>query len=267
MLGASLVRRALAEGQEVTATFHRNRPPSSSARMHAVDVTDREQVRELLGRLQPDAVVNAAYRQDDWATTADGAMHVAAAAAEHGCRLVHVSSDAVFSGAAAHYDESARPDPVHPYGAAKAAAEVAVAGLDPTAAIVRTSLIVGDDGSSPTERLVHALARGEREGVLFTDEVRCVVHVEDLAAAVAELARSPHRSGIHHVAGTDPVSRHHLGVLIARRDGLDPTALPRGSRAALGIPGPLEVRLDCTRTRAALATPVRGANTFLAATP
>ncbi|GIF13982.1 RmlD substrate binding domain-containing protein [Actinoplanes teichomyceticus] len=71
-------------------------------------------------------IINAAYRQADWATTADGGMHVAAAAAAVRVRLVHVSSDAIFSGQAERYDETATPDPITPYGAAKGAAEVAV---------------------------------------------------------------------------------------------------------------------------------------------
>ena len=53
--------------------------------------------------------------------------HALAAAA--GARLVHVSSDAVFSGTAPSYDETYPPDPVTPYGAAKAAAETAVKGI------------------------------------------------------------------------------------------------------------------------------------------
>ena len=75
---------------------------------------------------------------------ADGAAHVAVATSALGIRLVHVSSDAVFSGREINYDESALPDPVYRYGAAKAAAETAVAAIDPSAAIVRTSLILGD---------------------------------------------------------------------------------------------------------------------------
>ena len=42
--------------------------------------------------------------------------HVALAAAAAGTRLVHVSSDAVFSGTAPSYDETHPPDPVTPYG-------------------------------------------------------------------------------------------------------------------------------------------------------
>jgi dTDP-4-dehydrorhamnose reductase len=176
-------------------------------------------------------------------------------------RLVHVSSDAVFSGAAIRYDETSVPDPTTPYGAAKAAAETVVKAVCPGAVIARTSLIIGDGGSLH-ERRVHALAAGRITGVLFTDEVRCPVHVADLAAALLELAASEH-AGIHHVAGADAVSRHELGTLIARRDGLDAAALPSGRRADTDLPGPLDVRLDCTVTRQRLRTELRGARQFL----
>jgi dTDP-4-dehydrorhamnose reductase len=215
----------------------------------------------LLNETRPAAVINAAYQQSDWAVTADGGMHVAAAAVAAGARLVHVSSDVVFSGTAARYDETCSPDPTTPYGAAKAAAETAIKGLDPAAVIARTSLIIGD-GGSPHEKLVHALASGTQTGALFTDDVRCPIHVSDLASALLELARSSY-SGVHHVAGTDAVSRHDLGILIAQRDGLDPAALPTGKRAETGPPGPLDVRLDCTRTQSRLTTRLRGAREFL----
>jgi dTDP-4-dehydrorhamnose reductase len=92
------------------------------------------------------------------------------------------------------------------------------------------------------------------------------VYVDDLAAALLELAAGPH-AGVCHVAGTDAVSRYDLGLLIATRDGLDPAALRPGLRAATGPPGPLDVRLDSTRTQARLTTRLRGAREFLAYVP
>lgn len=261
-LGRALTRQALLAGHRVTATFHAGDPAAAGADWRALDIRRRDDVIALAGDVRPDAVINAAYRQSDWETTADGGAHVALAAAAAGARLVHVSSDAVFSGAAPAYDEMCRPDPVSPYGAAKAAAETAVKGIAPGAVIARTSLIVGD-GDSQHERFVHALASGATSGVLFTDNVRCPVHVTDLALALLELAAAAH-SGVCHVAGADAVSRHELGVLIARRDGLDEAALPADRCAATGWPGPLDVRLDSTRTQARLATRLRGARDFLA---
>jgi dTDP-4-dehydrorhamnose reductase len=259
-LGREVARQSLAAGHQVAATYL-TRPADIAAAWHAMDIRDRRQVAEQVTAIKPDLVVNAAFQQADWASSADGAAHVAIAAASVAARLVHVSSDAVFSGTAIRYDEAAVPDPTTPYGAAKAAAETAVKAISPAAVIARTSLIIGDGGSRH-ERRVHALVAGRSTGVLFTDEVRCPVHVADLAAALLELAASDH-AGIHHIAGTDAVSRYELGVLIARRDGLDTAALPAGRRADTNLPGAVDVRLDCTITQQRLRTELRGAREFL----
>jgi len=261
-LGLEIIRQARRAGHGVVATFHSRVPAVADVDWRKLDVRDRDDVTALVLEARPDVIVNAAYRQSDWATTAEGGMHVALAAAMAGTRLVHVSSDAVFSGTAAHYDETRAPDPTSPYGAAKAAAETAIKGITPTAVIARTSLIIGDGGSQH-ERFVHALAAGAVTGVLFTDDVRCPVHVTDLACALLELAASPY-SGIHHVAGNDAVSRYELGMLIARRDGLDQATFPTGLRAGTGIPGPIDVRLVGADTQARLNTRLRGAREFLA---
>jgi dTDP-4-dehydrorhamnose reductase len=261
-LGQEITRQARLVGDRVVATFHRHALPIAGVDWRRLDIRGRDEVAELVKETRPATIINVAYRQADWAATADGGMHVAAAAAAVGAQLVHVSSDAVFSGRAVRYDETCSPDPTTRYGAAKAAAETAVKGLDPTAIIARTSLIIGD-GGSPHETLVHALASGVKTGALFTDDLRCPVHVTDLASALLELSRSSY-SGIHHVAGADALSRYELGVLIARRDGLDETALLAGRRANTGLPGPVAVHLDCARTQSRLTTRLRGARTFLA---
>jgi dTDP-4-dehydrorhamnose reductase len=264
-LGLEITRQARRAGQGVVATFHSRVPAVADVDWRNLDIRHRDDVAALVLAARPDVIINAAYRQSDWATTAEGGMHVALAAAAVRARLVHVSSDAVFSGTTARYDETHVPDPTTPYGAAKAAAETAIKGIAPTAVVARTSLIIGHGGSQH-ERHVHALAAGALTGVLFTDDVRCPVHVTDLACALLELAASPY-SGIHHVAGKDAISRYELGVLIARRDGLDPATLPIGLRAGTGLPGPIDVRLDSTNTQARLHTRLRGAREFLAPTP
>jgi dTDP-4-dehydrorhamnose reductase len=260
-LGSKLVRQSLVADRQVAATYLTRPADVVGASWFAADIRDRPQIADVVAAVQPDVIINAAFQQADWASCADGAAHVAIAAVSVGARLVHVSSDAVFSGTAIRYDETVAPDPTTPYGAAKAVAETAIKAIDPTAIIARTSLIVGD-GDSFHERRVHALATGKITGALFTDDVRCPVHVTDLAAALLELAASDH-AGIHHVAGADAISRHELGVLIACRDGLDAAALPSGRRADTDLPGPVDVRLDCTTTQQRLRTRLRGARQFL----
>jgi dTDP-4-dehydrorhamnose reductase len=260
-LGTELVRQATTAGHETAATSASRPGSASGVAWYPLDVRDPACIARVIADVAPSVVVHASSGQSDWAVTADGAVRVALAAAEQGCRLVHVSSDAVFSGAHVRYDESCLPDPVTPYGAAKAAAETAVRLLMPGAAVARTSLIIGR-GRSVHECMVHTLAAGTRDGVLFTDDIRCPVHVEDLAAALWEIALSD-TAGVFHLAGSDALSRHDLGVLIARREGLGGARLPTGRRADTSLPGALDLRLDSRATQERLRTRLRGAREFL----
>ncbi|MCX5278389.1 SDR family oxidoreductase [Streptomyces virginiae] len=261
-LGTELLRQARSVGRSTAATFNSRPGNTANTSWHHLDLQDHRRIDEVLDVVQPSVVINSSSGNSNWAVTADGPGRIAQCAARRGIHLVHVSSDAVFSGSrGSGYDEMALPDPVTPYGAAKGAVETAVRLLHPAAAIVRTSLIIGDGGSGH-ERVVHELADGTRSGALFTDDVRCPVHVADLAAALLELATS-RVAGIAHVAGSEALTRYELGLLIARRDGLDPSLLPAGRRADTRLPGALDVRLDCRATQQRLSTRFRGARAFL----
>ncbi|MER7890261.1 sugar nucleotide-binding protein [Micromonospora sp. NPDC094482] len=258
-LGGEVCRQAVAAGWPVVGTYHSGAVGLSGVRARRLDVTDRAAVRALVAEVRPDAVVSTPYRYGDWTVTADGAAHVAVAAAEVEARLVHLSSDALHAGRPEPYADDEPPRPVYPYGAAKAAAETAVRAIDPGAALVRTSLILGE-GSKQIELCRDALAG---RAALFTDAIRCPVDVTDLAAAVLELVEGDH-SGPLNVAGPDAVSRAELGRLVARREGLDPAGLKTTTSAEAGATGPVEVRLDCSRAAGLLRTRLRGVRELLA---
>jgi dTDP-4-dehydrorhamnose reductase len=261
-LGGRVAARA--DGWTVVGTSLRDPAGPAGARWERLDVRDPAEVRALLERVRPDVVIHTATGRDrnDWAATADGAAHVAVAAAATGIRLVHVSTDTVFSGREVHYDESALPDPVNRYGAAKAAAETAVRAVAPDAAVVRTSLILGD-GHGNHETFTHALATGRVKGALFTDEIRKPVHVDDLADALVELAGNGY-AGVLNVTGPDVIDRYEMGLLVAKRDGLDPAALPTARIADSGLARPADVRLRTEKAQEILATRLRGVREFLA---
>jgi dTDP-4-dehydrorhamnose reductase len=255
--------QAVAAGWPAVGTYFAQ--PAATAEVR-LDIRDAAAVHRAIRQIRPDVVIHTAVGRDrdDWSTTADGAAHVAVATAAMGVRLVHVSSDAVFSGRDVHYDEAALPDPIYPYGAAKAAAETAVRAVAPDAAVVRTSLILGD-GHGAHELLTHGLVSGRLRGALFTDDIRKPVHVDDLANALLELAGTDYH-GVLNVAGSDAISRYDLGVLVARRDGLDPSAIPAARSADLHTGRPLDVRLRVDKAASVLRTRLRGAREFMIST-
>jgi len=228
-----------------------------------LDVTDRSATRQLLASVRPKVVINTAAKTTEWAVTADGAANVALAAAAVGARLVHMSTDALHAGRPSPYLDDEDPTPVHMYGAAKAAAETAVAAIMPSAAIVRTSLIIGNDRSKQVE-LILGMARRRTPGALFTDEFRRPVAVQDLAAAVLELAESGFAGRIN-VAGPQTVSRAELGRMVASAHGLDPDSVPTSSSAAAGLgPRPANVVLDSSYAQSLLRTTLRPASECVA---
>jgi dTDP-4-dehydrorhamnose reductase len=234
-----------------------------ASRATGLDVRDQFAVHAFLQRVRPAAVINTAYQRDSWAATAAGAANVAAAAAAVGARLVHVSSDAVHYGRPEWYDDSDEPAPLTPYGAAKAAAETAVAAIDPSAAIVRTSLILGDESTNHI-RFVLGLLDGA-PGSLFSDEIRCPVDGGDLASAILELVGNDY-AGTINIAGPDAVSRVVLGRLIAAHYGRTPD-FKTSTIAESGLIRAGEVKIDSSLAGSILRTRLRGAIELLSGAP
>jgi dTDP-4-dehydrorhamnose reductase len=245
-LGRELMRRADAVGTYLTGVA-----PPGGVRL---DIRDESAVRAAYEATRPAVVINTAYRQDERATTFDGAVAVARAAAGVEARLVHLSTDVVFDGEkGAPYVEEDEPTPLTDYGRAKADAEGAVRATHPAALVVRTSLIYGGPEPGPQERLA-----ADPGAAFFTDEVRCPVQVGDLAAALLELARDD-LAGVLHVAGADRLSRYELAVLLAPEGGRVRATSIEGS----GLTRPRDCSLAIDRARGLLETRLRGAREVL----
>lgn len=257
LLGRQLIRQA-PSGIDLHAT--RRASPVEGGESHAIELSDADAVEALWIRVRPDVVIHTAY------SAAEGERDIwrATESVVRGCRvagagLICLSTDALLDGESAPYPESAEPAPVHEYGHWKARAELHVRGGMPDAAVVRTSLIVR---AEPPDRgsawVLDALRRGEPVR-LFTDELRCPIAVEDLAAQLWEVAglQPERRPGVWHLAGPEAVSRYALGVLLALRHGLDPSAITPVPSAATPAPRPRDLRLLTPRAERELRTRAR----------
>jgi dTDP-4-dehydrorhamnose reductase len=233
-LGRELMRRADAVGPRI-------------------EIRDAEIVRAALDSLRPATVIHTAYRASERATTCDGAVNVARAAAAIGARLVHVSTDVVFDGEkGSPYVEEDEPTPITDYGRDKADAERGVLAEHPAALVVRTSLIYGGPQPGPQERMA-----ADPEATFFTDELRCPIQVGDLAAALLELAGTGER-GILHVAGAERVSRAELAELLAG------APVRTATIAESGLRRPRDCALAIDRACGLLRTRLRGLREVLA---
>lgn len=237
-LGAGILNRA-PKDWHIAATYFTHPIAGGNAAAFCIDVRDADGVSNLLDGFHPDVVIHTAAQMTGdqmLPVNADGARNIARVAARVNARLIHLSSDVIFDGEHAPYDESAPPDPVSAYAESKARAEQAVNQEYPGAVIVRTSLIYGFDPPDPRTRQT---LDGEMPR-LFTDEFRCPIFVDDLADALLELAAGDF-AGVIHIAGPQRLSRYEFGIKMAQAFGVAPRFAP-----ALSASYPGRRPRDCT---------------------
>jgi dTDP-4-dehydrorhamnose reductase len=201
-----------------------------------LDITDAHAVRAAVRDVRPEAIVNCAawtdvdgaeeHEADATRLNGDGAGHVAAAAAEIGAHVVHVSTDYVFPGdASTPYAEADPTGPRTAYGRSKLAGEVAVADAAPDAhAIVRTAWVFGPHGKNFVDTML-ALGATRDELTVVDDQIGCPTYTGHLAAALVAVAER-RTQGMLHVAGGGACTWFALARATFERAGMNVTVHP-----------------------------------------
>jgi dTDP-4-dehydrorhamnose reductase len=262
--GRHLVALASDEG-DVSYTYFSQDPLKHPGRYH-LDLRDERAVHALVRRLHPDVVIHTAgseRSEDPDNVIRLGAKHVTEATEKEAIRLIHISTDVIFDGRSAPYDESRSPSPLHGYGRAKAAAETTVQRPH-NCVIVRTSLIYGlgtmDRG---TAGVVDALRAG-RPYMLFNDQRRNPVWVETLGHACLELANLDY-VGTLNVAGRQVLTRaEYMSRLLDWWNITERKTLTKGPSD--GNVWPRDLELVLTRATDVLETPLLGVDEVLSQT-
>ncbi len=259
-LGFGLCKLAPSHWQ--VAATHLTQPLRSErvAAFH-LDVRDGIAVGRLVDQIKPDVIIHLAARMqgdDMMAINAHGSHNVARAARRVSARLIHLSTDVIFDGEHAPYAEHDLPSPIFPYGESKAVAEKLVRDEYRQSVIVRNSLIYGFDPLDPRTR--QTIDGGMPR--LFTDEYRCPIFVDDLAAALIELAELD-SAGVLNIAGPQRLSRYEFGVRLAQALHATPHLIPVPSSSS-ATPRPRDCTLDISRAQALLKTPLRRVDDVLA---
>ena len=153
---------------------------------------------------------------------ATGAGLVAAAAAEAGVRLVQISTDYVFDGAATSpYPEDGPMAPRSAYGRTKAAGEWAVRALASDWLVVRTAWLYGAHGRCFPKTIA---AAGAERGALqvVDDQVGQPTWTRDLAGLLVRLVEAEAPAGIYHGTSEGAVSWWGFAREVVASAGLDP---------------------------------------------
>ena len=228
-LGAAVVRECLAGRHEVIEFTH-----------SMLDITNDEQVRVVMGRAKPDAIVNcAAYNDVDGAedhpvdalnlnTFAVRALARAATACD--AALVHYSTDFVFDGKASQpYTENDPPNPRGTYAASKLLGEWFATDA-PRAYVLRVESLFGSvRGARPAKGSVASILKAIQSGAearVFEDRTISPTYVFDCAAATRTLLETSAPVGLYHCVNSGSCTWLELAQELARMLRVDAKIIP-----------------------------------------
>lgn len=236
MLGHELLR-VLGRSHDVRVTVRRELAAYAASGLFrqsntyaGVDVRDAGGLAAAFDDFRPQAVINAVGVVKQRADASDAVASIAINAlfphrlaelcARHSARLVHMSTDCVFSGDRGAYRESDAPDARDLYGRSKLLGEV----QGERCLTLRTS-IIGRELSRKTGLLEWFLAqpgpvRGYRRAIFSGFTTTEMARIVD-----GILTRQPTMAGLYHVSA-EAIAKHDLLQLVKRAFGLATEIVP-----------------------------------------
>jgi dTDP-4-dehydrorhamnose reductase len=160
------------------------------------------------------------------------ATNVAKVCARLGIKLVHVSTDHLFSGLEALVDENHPVSPLNVYGKTKAEAENRVLESNPLALVIRTNFYGwGTSYRHSFSDLIFNALRAKTELTLFQDVFYTPILIGSVVSAVHDLLAID-ASGVFNVVGDERISKYHFGLRLAEEFELDPRGISPGLLSA-----------------------------------
>jgi dTDP-4-dehydrorhamnose reductase len=239
------------------------------------DLGDPDKVANMIRQAAPDIVINSAAmtnvdecekeRAKSELVNAAAPGTVAKAATDVGARLIHISTDYVFSGEKKiPYAEDDEPAPVSWYGETKWAGERAVMDADARHAVVRVSWVFGPDRDSFVDKALQTAMRGEPVKAV-ADKWSSPSYTADIGAALKVLMDPGAPGGIYHVCNSGICTwldwaaeamavAEQAGILAP---GPKPEPLRLADISAMVARRPVHTSMTCRRIEELLGRPMR----------
>ena len=232
LLGLNFAMQAAGDSRYiVTGVVNHNELAGVPFRVVQADLGRPQAVAELLERTRPDVVIHCAAlanledceAQPELAWRLNGVVpgELAAAAAQAGVRLVHISTDAVFDGQRGNYREEDTPNPLGVYARSKLAGEEAVVQANPQAIIARVNFYGWSlNGTRSLAEFFYRNLSAGKNVKGFTDIFFCPLLVNHLASLLLRMVERD-LQGLYHVVSAEHLSKYEFGCRIARLFDLD----------------------------------------------
>lgn len=175
-----------------------------------LNITDSKKVNDFIAQNLPTVIVNcAAWTDVDGAESDEesaskvngrGPENLAIAAARSGSRLIHVSTDYVFSGESqTPFEIDSQIDPQSAYGRTKADGEKKVLTTYPQDSyVVRTAWLYSAQGKNFAKTMTRLALNSDGEVRVVNDQFGQPTSAVDLAKQIVDLGLSNAQAGIYH---------------------------------------------------------------------
>jgi len=221
------------------------------------DITDFDETRIEIQRIEPDVIINAAAytdvdgaeknREEAILVNLRGAGNVRMAFKGY---LVHISTSYVFDGKSQHpYREDALPSPLSHYGFTKPGGEVAVLPeLGDNGLVVRVISLYGCGPKLDFTRILLGQLRGKKSVILPNKMISNPTYIphlcEGLMAAIDQRV-----AGYLHLGGTTVVSRYQWALEIAKVFRCNKRLIGPKTFAAGAAERPLNQSMDLSKAK------------------
>lgn len=257
-LGWNLCRVARQE-YEVVGVSNTKPLTLKGIRNEKCDITRHDDVRTLFLKIKPDVVIHAAaiaapdvcqeHPVPSGKVNIDASIFIAGLCGDAGIPCAFTSSDLVFDGTAAPYDENRQVAPIGIYGEQKVKAEIGMRARHDNLRICRMPLMFGDApplAQSFIQPFIKAMIEGN-ELKLFSDEYRTPAGAINAAQGI--LLALDNAPGIFHLGGRESLSRYDFGRKLAKALNIpNPMIMPVRQKDVVSIaPRPLNVSLDSSK--------------------
>lgn len=260
---------------DVILGTHRQRVNLEGARSVALDLESPDHLSRQLQALAPTLVIHTAgmtrveqceqQPRDAEHANAGLARNVAIATHALGIKLVHISTDHLFSGSRSRVTEEELPEPLNVYARTKLQAEKWVREANPKTLIVRTNFFGWGHlyRQSFSDWIITSLRSGRR--ITMFENVYFTPILADSLAFVTHAMVAKEISGVLNIAGDERFSKYDFAICVAERFRLPKALVVRGRMDDLKPPvrRPHDMSLDNTKVSGLLGRPLGKVDEFL----
>ena len=253
---------------ELYASYNKNLINLKNVETLKIDITNKKNCEKIFD-LKPDIIINTAaitnvdycekFERNAFDVNVTGTKNIAEIAEKLGVKLIHISTDAVFSGSKKFYVEEDKPNPISVYGKTKLESEKIISKVNDSV-ILRPSVLFGwipfeyiktKDESRKTMNfglwVIDQLYKNNKISIV-NDQINTPTLADNLAENIIEIIKKD-LTGIFHLSGLSCISRLDFSKKIAKTLGYSDNLISSISSKKLKqiAPRTLESCLKCDK--------------------